>query len=495
MKSENMEITTLKHKEALKIALVVILSIVACLILYYFRRILKTHVVSTHFFYIPIILSAYWWKKRGLVTGVFLAAVLLISNVVFENGHFFINDFLRVCAFLVIGIIASVLSERFGRVEKELREKNEFHQTTLNALPYPFYVIDAEDYTIKLSNLAYYIGKALPEKATCHQITRKSSVPCNSEAYPCPIQELKKTDSPQVMEHIHYDKNGNPINVEVYAYPVFDSKGKLSQIIKYSIDITERKKAAEVLKETQSQLFQTAKLATLGEMSAGLAHEMNQPLNGIALTAQSIRKLMDRGTLTNVETEDALKDINTSVIRMNNIIQHIRIFSRQDTLRFVEVDVNEPIENALSLLEEQLRLHGIEVIKEYTDDLPKITGEPYQLEQVVINALVNARDAVDEKGLTNPGDYSGKITCKTEKAKDGVRIAISDNGIGMSAEVKEKIFQPFFTTKEVGKATGLGMSICFGIIAAHNGRMEVESQKGEGTTIEVFFPIKTAIVK
>jgi len=382
-----MEITTLKHKEALKIALVVILSIVACLILYYFRRILKTHVVSTHFFYIPIILSAYWWKKRGLVTGVFLAAVLLISNVVFENGHFFINDFLRVCAFLVIGIIASVLSERFGRVEKELREKNEFHQTTLNALPYPFYVIDAEDYTIKLSNLAYYIGKALPEKATCHQITRKSSVPCNSEAYPCPIQELKKTDSPQVMEHIHYDKNGNPINVEVYAYPVFDSKGKLSQIIKYSIDITERKKAAEVLKETQSQLFQTAKLATLGEMSAGLAHEMNQPLNGIALTAQSIRKLMDRGTLTKVETEDALKDINTSVIRMNNIIQHIRIFSRQDTLRFVEVD------------------------------------------------------------------------------------------------------------KEVGKATGLGMSICFGIIAAHNGRMEVESQKGEGTTIEVFFPIKTAIVK
>jgi len=247
------------------------------------------------------------------------------------------------------------------------------------------------------------------------------------------------------------------------------------------------------LTEIQTQLFQTSKLATLGEMSAGLAHEMNQPLNGIALTAENMRKLMDRGTLTSTEIEESLQDIESSATRMSRIIDHVRTFARQDTFKFVEVDLNDVVENATSLLGEQLRLRGIEVIKEYADDLPTIKGEPYQIEQVLINILTNARDALDEEGPKNSKDYSRKITCKTGKTKDEICIAISDNGTGMTEEQKEKIFQPFFTTKEAGKATGLGMSISHGIIEKHKARVEIESVSGEGTTIKVFFPIKMTV--
>jgi C4-dicarboxylate-specific signal transduction histidine kinase len=252
--------------------------------------------------------------------------------------------------------------------------------------------------------------------------------------------------------------------------------------------ITDRTKK---LTETQAQLFHTSKLATLGEMSAGLAHEMNQPLSGISLTAENMKRLMDRDSLTNENMESALGDINASIKRMSKIIQHIRIFARQETLKFSEIDVHEPIENALSLLGEQLRLHSIEVVKEYSDNLPRITGEPYQLEQVITNIISNARDAMDEKGEKNMKGYSKKLIFKTTKIKDEICIAVSDNGVGMSAEQKEKIFQPFFTTKEVGKATGLGMSISFGIVESHKGRIKVESKKGAGTTIKIILPVKT----
>ena len=152
------------------------------------------------------------------------------------------------------------------------------------------------------------------------------------------------------------------------------------------------------LTQTQAQLFQTSKLATLGEMSAGLAHEMNQPLGGISLVAKHMRKLMERERLSEGEIDSGLKDIEASVKRMSKVIQHIRTFARQDTFKFSEVDVNETIDSALSLLGEQLRLHEIEVVRELNTGLPKIMGEPYQLEQVWINMITNARDALDEKG-------------------------------------------------------------------------------------------------
>ena len=252
------------------------------------------------------------------------------------------------------------------------------------------------------------------------------------------------------------------------------------------------------LSETQALLFQTSKLATLGEMSAGLAHEINQPLGGISLVAKHLRKLMEREALSREEIESGLRDIESSVKRMSKVIQHIRTFARQDTLQFVELDVNETIDSALSLVGEQLRLHGIEVLRELSPALPRIAGEPYQLEQVWINLIANARDALAEKekqiadGRLQITNYNKSLTISTtyntEPEIPSVEVRFQDNGIGVSEEQKEKVFEPFFTTKEVGKATGLGLAISHGIIESHKGKIEMESKKNKGTTVRVILP-------
>ena len=274
-----------------------------------------------------------------------------------------------------------------------------------------------------------------------------------------------------------------------------------SEIISKMNEELERRieERSKELDQTQAQLFQTSKLATLGEMSAGLAHEMNQPLGGISLIIKHMNKLMDRGILSNEEIESGLGDIETSVKRMARIIQHIRTFARQDTLAFLQVDVNETIDSALSLLGEQLRLHDIGVLLELSPDLPTITGEPYQLEQVWINLISNARDALDEKekqiseGGAQNTDYKKLLNISTiydkESEMPSVEVRFTDNGVGLEEEQKERIFEPFFTTKEVGKAMGLGLSICHGIIESHKGEILTESKAGGETIFRVILPI------
>ena len=260
------------------------------------------------------------------------------------------------------------------------------------------------------------------------------------------------------------------------------------------------KERSQELDQTQAQLFQTSKLATLGEMSAGLAHEMNQPLGGISLTAKYMGKLMERGKLSNEEIESGLRDIETSVKRMARIIKHIRTFARQDTLAFSEVNVNETIDSAMSLLGEQLRLHSIEVKLDLDPALPNIAGEPYQLEQVWINIIGNARDSMDEKserisdGRLQIDGYKKSINISTinhlESETPFVEVRVTDNGIGFTEEQGKRIFEPFFTTKEVGKGMGLGLSITHGIIESHKGTIEVEGEAGEGAVVRILLPVE-----
>jgi signal transduction histidine kinase len=248
------------------------------------------------------------------------------------------------------------------------------------------------------------------------------------------------------------------------------------------------------LSRMQSQLFQTSKLATLGEMSAGLAHEMNQPLGGISLVIKNFRKLKERGKLSDAELLAGFDDVDTSVKRMTRVIQHIRTFARQDTLSFAKVQVHETIHSALSLLGEQLRLHSIEVVTDLPSDSPVVSGEPYQLEQVWINLISNARDAMDEKEKNRTkgavaGPYQKKLIIAIRRGPDAkVLVEFADNGAGIPASIRAKVFEPFFTTKEVGKAMGLGLSISYGIIENHQGTISFESAEMAGTTLRVTLP-------
>ena len=267
-----------------------------------------------------------------------------------------------------------------------------------------------------------------------------------------------------------------------------------SQIVSKINEELERRIEERTLEITQvqSQLFQTSKLATLGEMAAGLAHELNQPLAGLSLCTTNMKKLKQRDLLTDMEIDETIENIEGLIKRMSKIIVHIRTFARQDLQKFKSIDINDSAENALNLMEEQLRLNNIQVKRNFNSYIPKINGEPYQIEQIVINALSNAKDALNQRegtGADDPAVWKKSIEIKTSLVNEWACIDIIDNGIGMSKAVKEKIFEPFYTTKEVGKATGLGLSISYGIIESHKGRIDVSTEEGRGTTMSIKLPV------
>jgi len=235
--------------------------------------------------------------------------------------------------------------------------------------------------------------------------------------------------------------------------------------------------AYERLKETQSQLIQSAKLASIGQLAAGVAHELNQPLMVIRTTGQLIRRRGRKNNLNNDELIEQLDPIERNTKRMMNIINHLQTFSRQPKGEFRRLDMNKVVKGSFTLINEQLRLHNIEVMETYASDLPPVQGNETQLEQVIINLIANARDAMDRREVNSKDD--DKITkilrISTSKTRDNTHLEIrtTDSGEGIPPGDLDRIFDPFFTTKEVGKGTGLGLAISYGIIKDHGGEIEV----------------------
>ncbi len=278
--------------------------------------------------------------------------------------------------------------------------------------------------------------------------------------------------------------------------PVLGPSGDVVSVVGISRDISEQKKSEEAISRMRVKLVQSDKLATLGEMATGMAHEINQPLNAIGLIMTTFRKLMQKKVLTEEKLEEGLRDIDASVRRMTQTIKHVRAYARQEVREFEKISVAETVDASLVLLGEQLRVHGIEVVKAIEPGLPLVRGEPHQLEQVWINFITNARDAMDEKeALAADGKLAApgyrkvlNISVSAQAATHEVLVAFADNGVGVSGEQIKKAFDPFFTTKEVGKGTGLGLSISHGIIQGHKGRIEMEGRPGEGATLKVYLP-------
>ncbi|MEN6624821.1 MAG: PAS domain S-box protein [Candidatus Sumerlaeia bacterium] len=279
-------------------------------------------------------------------------------------------------------------------------------------------------------------------------------------------------------------------------------------------DITEQKEMEDMLKlitenlqqiveqktreldHQHMQLIQSSKLATLGEMATGIAHELNQPLSGIRTRAQLVCKTFEHGMFDTDQVQRTQREIIELIDRITHIINHMRIFARQDLMRFVPFSLAQSIQGALSLLGEQLRIHNIEVVTDIPEHLPPINGEPLQIEQVILNLMSNARDAMDARfeseirSTHGRGDYHKRLEIIVDQVRpDELRLRIRDNGMGMSTETVDKIFEPFFTTKPVGRGTGLGLSISYGILTSHNGRIDVESEPGSGTTFSLHLPI------
>lgn len=373
------------------------------------------------------------------------------------------------------------------RLEEEIERQKVFLEKIINSLQYPFYVINL-DYTIALSNEAAK-RKGILEGGYCYQFTHNQHNPCEKD-HVCPLQEVLSIKRPLQVEHIHYDKDGNKMDVEVHADPIFGKDGQIIQVIEYTIDITERKRQEEELKdayrqlkETQEQLIQSSKMAAMGQLAAGISHELNQPLTGIKGFTQAVLMDLDE---KNPLRED-LQKIVEQADRMDQIIKNVRFFARKSEFNMVELNVNQPIEDSLMLLSQQLKVHNIRLNKSLSQGLPQIRGDRNQLQQVFLNLITNARDAIDS--LKRP--EGGEITIQTSLSEDrsNIEIIFKDTGCGISEENLGCIFNPFFTTKSSEGSIGLGLSIVYRIIENHKGRIKVESQKGKGTTFRILLPV------
>src|SRR5712691_5481046 len=237
------------------------------------------------------------------------------------------------------------------------------------------------------------------------------------------------------------------------------------------------------LREKQEQLVQAGKLATLGELTTGVAHELNNPLNNIGLFIGNVIDLIELGKAEPQHILPELRSAMQKVHKATEIISLLRTFGRAASVSREPVVINQVIQRAISLVQEQLRLRQIEVKLHFPAEDVVLIGNAIQIEQVFINLLTNARDAM------------AHVTCKvitiecTTKA-DIVDISFRDTGPGIPAGLEQRIFDPFFTTKEVGAGTGLGLSITYGIIKEHQGTIAVENHPGEGAIFLIQLPFK-----
>jgi C4-dicarboxylate-specific signal transduction histidine kinase len=246
----------------------------------------------------------------------------------------------------------------------------------------------------------------------------------------------------------------------------------------------EMERREQELRDKQEQLVQAGKLATLGELTTGVAHELNNPLNNIGLYVGNV---IDRIHMGELETERALVDLEQAmgqVRKATEIISHLRTFGRAAPVTFEPVDVDEVIERALSLMHEQLRLRAIEVELDLCPDELMVLGNPIQLEQVFINLLTNARDALEEVG-----DQPKRIRIASSLERDRIEIVFADNGPGIPPSRAQRVFDPFFTTKEVGTGTGLGLSITYSIVKEHAGEISIGQTAGGGATFRIELPV------
>lgn len=284
------------------------------------------------------------------------------------------------------------------------------------------------------------------------------------------VRDLTQTRrSSELVEHLRKDLADKAVEVEAHE-----------GLLRFAMD--DLRRVYEDLLRTQSQLMQADKLATIGLLSAGIAHELNNPLMAVqGFLAAAGSRLEDLGPQADAEvlaeTRQFLQQALQCADNMAHIVKDIRMFSRTDKGKHVTEDVNRILDSVVGIVFHRFRTK-IELVKEY-DPLEPIECNPQQLAQVFINLVVNAAQAIPDRG---------RIVLRTRTSAEGVSVDVQDDGTGMTEEVRSRLFEPFFTTKEAETGTGLGLSICRDIVRRHGGEIRVQSAPGQGTTFTVTLP-------
>lgn len=256
-----------------------------------------------------------------------------------------------------------------------------------------------------------------------------------------------------------------------------EERNLIEEVARQVALIIEHRQAEEDKLRLNTQLRHANRLATIGVLVAGVAHELNEPLGNILGFAQLAKKCSG----VPASAKQDIGKIEAASLHAREIIQKLLVFARQTPPKKTQVNLNQVVEDGLYFFEARCVKEGVEFVRKLSSDLPEITADPAQLNQLLVNLVINALQAIQGQG---------KITVQTQSSDRQVRLIVEDTGTGMTDEVLEQIFIPFFTTKDVGQGTGLGLPVVHGIVTAHNGSINVESKVGRGTRFEIRLPIE-----
>ncbi|WP_042350787.1 sensor histidine kinase [Bacillus massiliigorillae] len=367
------------------------------------------------------------------------------------------------------------LSDHFGvclenaRLYNEVLNSKKQWEDTFRAVVDMILVVDLNGNILKVNDAAKQYFQLsednLSHKNICHLFSDNNDI----------LQLL--TDCCNTKEAAYQEINlANHTIFETFSNPIFNEEKQMYGVILYLKDVSEKRRI-------EAQLIHSGKLAAIGELAAGIAHELNNPLTAILGNSQ----LLLRNTNHDELSHKLYNDINNCGKRCKNIIQNLLTFSRQDEYLFQECSVNEAVDQILSLIGYQIEMQHINIVVKQEANLPKINGSLQQIGQIVINLVLNAKDSFENTKVRQK-----KIIVQTksrkEEGKKWVYLTVQDNGNGICEDHLLEIFNPFFTTKQVGKGTGLGLSVSLGIAQAHSGSIEVMSVLGKGSKFILRLP-------
>jgi histidine kinase len=364
------------------------------------------------------------------------------------------------------------------QLEDKLEESEKKYHEIFNNMPNPVFVLDLESLKILDCNESVKPVYGFDKDEINNRSFLDLFIEKDRDEYAAKLKTVSVINQAK-----QQNKNGKTLFVTIRISPSDYSGNKV--LLVSTSDITKRL-------ETEQQLIQASKMATLGEMATGVAHELNQPLSVIKTASSfSIKKINKNEPIEAEILFNILTKIDNNVDRATKIINHMRQFARKSEMDLEKVQVNDILEKAFEIFSQQLKLRGIEVIWRIDKKLPRINADPGRMEQVFINLLLNARDAIEDKwGNQEPQAGQKKIILKTACDARNIICEVCDTGTGVPESISDKIFEPFFTTKEVGKGTGLGLSISYGIVNDCGGSIHVVPNKPEGACFVLKFPLQ-----
>jgi signal transduction histidine kinase len=408
------------------------------------------------------------FQRHLLLLGLLILVIIIGAAYVLDSS------------FKINKILQTENQER-NKIEKELLQKNEFLNTTIESLTHPFYVLDANDYSIVIANAATsdFISTANPK---CYAITHRRDKPCGGEEHKCPLQIVKRTKMATTLEHTHFDKHGNERVFEVHGHPIFDEDGNVIQMIEYTIDITERKKLEKQLADSLEKEKELSDLKS--RFISTTSHEFRTPLTSILGTSDLLE--MVGQDLEKEKYDDHIKRIQDAAVYMKDLIDDVLTVSRVETgkQKFSpsEIDVTR-------IAKEVIDEVGVLLSEKHNIQFNNTSAEKfvYLDENIIKSILINL--------LSNAIKFSpdgGKITFNIEFADSNILFIIGDGGIGIPSEDQDRLFEPFHRGKNIENisGTGLGLSIVEKLVELHSGEIHCESKINQGTKFTIKFPLK-----